>query len=148
MVCVLTWRRLGKECRSLKPLYTYKKIKNIFLKFDHSFKESVKSFLPKNAIQKHINQGAYKHVRATWSTFLKTRLSGYLSIVSLSTTHLLQSYTWPTYDTKWSQQLLFSRLWSFQLDFLKFTSAREKTWASLYPSFPACHYHSHPLTTI
>ena len=61
------------------------------------------------------------------STFLETRLSGYLSIVSLITAHLVQPHTWPTYDTKCSQQSLFSRLWSFQLDFLKFTSAREKT---------------------
>ena len=61
------------------------------------------------------------------STFLETRLSGYLSIVSLITAHLVQPHKWPTYDTKCSQQSLFSRLWSFQLDFLKFTSAREKT---------------------
>ena len=59
------------------------------------------------------------------STFLETRLSGYLS--RLITAHLVQPHTWPTYDTKCSQQSLFSRLWSFQLDFLKFTSAREKT---------------------
>ena len=44
------------------------------------------------------------------STFLETRLSGYLSIVSLITAHLVQPHTWPTYDTKCSQQSLFSRL--------------------------------------
>ena len=82
------------------------------------------------------------------STFLETRLSGYLSIVSLITAHLVQPHTWPTYDTKCSQQSLFSRLWCFQLDFLKFTSAREKTWALLPPSFASSHYHSHPLTMI
>ena len=45
-------------CRYLKRFYTYKKINNIFLKFDHSLlrmppNKSVKSFLPKKLIQKH-----------------------------------------------------------------------------------------------
>ena len=52
---------------------------NIFLKFDHSLlrmqksQKSVKSVLPKNALQKY-NQCPYKQVRATLSTFLETRL--------------------------------------------------------------------------
>ena len=76
---------------------------------------------------KKITNAHINRFRPPLSTFLETRLSGYLSIVSLITAHLVQTHTWPTYDTKCSQQSLFSRLWSFQLDFLKFTSAREKT---------------------
>ena len=53
-------------CRYLKRFHTYKKINNIFLKFDHPLLKSwksVKSFLPKNQIQKQ-NQRAHK-VQAT-----------------------------------------------------------------------------------
>ena len=52
-------------CRYLKGFYTYKKINNSFLKFDHSLLrmpkniKSVKFLLPKNAISKP-NQPAYK----------------------------------------------------------------------------------------